>query len=50
MININSQTLDCLIQYKYDKAAQIETILLTKFFELFFSILEDEDVITIDRK
>lgn len=50
IININYQTLDCIIQYKYDKAAQIETILLTNFFELFFLILEDEGVITIDRK
>lgn len=50
IININTQSLDCIIQYKYNKNTKIEIILLTKFFELFFLILEDEDVITIDRK
>lgn len=50
MININDKTLDCLIQYKFEKENQIKTILLTKLFELFFIILEDEEVITIDRK
>jgi hypothetical protein len=50
IINIQSKTLDCIVQYNYDKASQIEIIPLHNFFEIFFLILEDEDIISIDRK
>ena len=50
IINIQSRTLDCMVQYKYDKESKIEIIPLYNFFELFFLILEDEDIISIDRK
>ncbi len=50
VINIHATTLDCLIQYKYENVAKIETIQLSKLFELFFLILEDEEIIIIDRK
>jgi|GEM_PF-6331059 len=50
MANIVPKTLDYVIQYKYDNSAHIEVILLSKFFELFFIILETENIITIDRR
>jgi hypothetical protein len=50
LANVQSKTLDCIIQYKYENTTQIEIIQLTIFFELFFLILEDENIITIERK
>lgn len=50
IININQQTLDCMIQYKYEEDVQISIISLAEFFKLFFNILEAEEIIQIDRE
>lgn len=50
IVNINEQTLDCMIQYKYEEDTKISIISLVEFFQLFFNILETEEVIEIDRK
>ncbi|MDO6804008.1 hypothetical protein Q4595_16300 [Wenyingzhuangia sp. 1_MG-2023] len=50
MVNINSYTLDCLIQYKYENESKINAINLVEFFQLFFVIMEDEEIIKLDRK
>lgn len=50
IVNIQSKTFDCMIQYQFEESSQIEIVLLSKLFELFFLILEDEDLISIDRK
>tara|TARA_R110002020_G_scaffold250965_2_gene464875 strand:+ start:7775 stop:8311 length:537 start_codon:yes stop_codon:yes gene_type:complete len=50
IINTNSKTLDCMVQYKYKDETELQILLLTKFFEVFFLILEGEEVISIDRK
>lgn len=50
IVNIHEQTLDCWIQYKFGNDEKISTLPLVKFFQLFFVILEDEEIIKIDRK
>lgn len=50
IVNINEKTLDCLIQYKYDNEKEINILPLVKFFQLYFKIMEDENIIDIDRK
>lgn len=50
IVNINEKTLDCLIQYKYDNEKEISILPLVQFFQLYFKILEDENIIEIDRK
>jgi hypothetical protein len=50
VININQKTLDCMIQYKYDTDEKINILQLVQFFQLFFDILEAEDIINIERK
>ena len=50
IVNINERTLDCLIQYKYQEDIKISVVQLAEFFQLFFNILEAEEVIKINRK
>ena len=50
MVNINSGTLDCLIQYKYPTDQSIRLLQLTDFFSLFFTMLEEEEIISLHRK
>ncbi|WP_439185806.1 hypothetical protein [Carboxylicivirga taeanensis] len=50
VVNIHPRTLDCWIQYKYETETRISSIPLVEFFELFFVIMEDENIIEIDRK
>lgn len=50
IVNINQKTLDCMIQYKYDTDTKINILSLSQFFQLFFVILEAEEIIKIERK
>ncbi len=50
MVNIHEQTLDCYIQYKYENETKIWILPLVEFFQLYFIIMEDEDIIKLDRK
>lgn len=50
VINIHPQTIDCWIQYKYESEDKICSVPLVEFFHVFFMILEDEDIITLERK
>lgn len=50
IVNIHVQTLDCWIQYKYENEEKISTFPLVEFFHLFFIIMEDEDIIKLERK
>jgi len=49
MVNINEQTLDCLIQYKFENETKIKTLPIVAFFQLYFDIMQDEDIIKKDR-
>lgn len=50
IINIHPHTIDCWIQYKYESEDKISSVPLVEFFNLFFMILEDEGIITLERK
>ena len=50
IININLKTFDCIVQYKYDTDTKINILPLVQFFELFFVIMETEEIIKINRK
>lgn len=50
IVNIQVKTLDCIIQYQYGAGTPIQMIPLAQLFALFFLILEDENIVTIDRK
>lgn len=50
IININNNTFDYMIQYKYENEEKINIMNLFNFFQLYFDIMEAEKIIEIDRK
>lgn len=49
IINIHERTFDYMIQYKYEFDKQISIMNLVDFFQLYFDIMEAEEIIKIDR-